>query len=92
MRPGLVGKYHLGQPDNAQLGFDYWVTFPSGHTNNFHGSTIIDNGRTYWEGDTHLTDFWTEKAEKFIEKALNRNILSSYSSHTTDLIISPPLF
>ena len=70
---GLVGKYHLGQPDNAQLGFDYWVTFPSGHTNNFHGATIIDNGRTYWEEDTHLTDFWTEKAEEFIEESAEQD-------------------
>ena len=70
---GLVGKYHLGQPDNAQLGFDYWVTFPSGHTNNFHGATIIDNGRTYWEEDTHLTDFWTEKAEDFIEESAGQD-------------------
>ena len=65
---GLVGKYHLGQPDNAQLGFDYWVTLPSGHTNSFFGATIIDNNRTYWEEDTHLTDFWTAKAEEFIRR------------------------
>ena len=66
---GLVGKYHLGQPDNAQLGFDYWVTFPSGHTNSFYGATIIDNGHSYWEEDTHLTDFWTAKAEEFMRRS-----------------------
>ena len=27
---GLVGKYHLGMPHKPQLGFKYWVTFPSG--------------------------------------------------------------
>ena len=66
---GLVGKYHLGEPDNAQLGFDFWVTFPSGHTNSFYGATIIDNGHSYWEEDTHLTDFWTAKAEEFMRKS-----------------------
>ena len=66
---GLIGKYHLGQPDKSQLGFDEWVTFPSGHTNSFYGATIIDNEQSYWEEDTHLTDFWTAKAEEFMRKS-----------------------
>ena len=65
---GLVGKYHLGRHDNAQLGFDYWVTFPSGHTEKFYDVDIIDNGEQYVT-PKHLTDFWTEKAVKFIANA-----------------------
>ncbi len=64
---GLVGKYHLGMPDKPQLGFEYWVTFPSGHTTTFYDQTVIDNGKTYVVAK-HLTDFWTEKAVHFLSK------------------------
>ena len=62
---GLVGKYHLGMPQKPQLGFQYWVTFPSGHTTTFYDQTVIDNGKTY-EVSEHLTDFWTKKAVDFL--------------------------
>ena len=62
---GLVGKYHLGMPHKPQLGFRYWVTFPSGHTTTFYDQTVIDNGETYVVAG-HLTDFWTEKAVEFL--------------------------
>ena len=62
---GLVGKYHLGVATNPQLGFRYWVTFPSGHTEAFFGINVIDNGETY-QVPGHLTDFWSEKAVDFI--------------------------
>jgi arylsulfatase A-like enzyme len=62
----LVGKYHIGAPQNPQMGFQYWVTFPTGHTTSFHDVNVIDNGDSYNTGDEHLTDFWTRKAETFI--------------------------
>jgi len=64
---GLVGKYHLGEPYRPQMGFEYWVTFPSGHTTAFYDVDVIDNGRTYNTGDEHLTDFWTRRAVDFLE-------------------------
>ena len=64
---GLVGKYHLGMPQKPQLGFEYWVTFPSGHTTTFYNQTVIDNGETYAVSG-HLTDFWTEKAVDFLSE------------------------
>lgn len=63
----LVGKYHLGAPHQPQMGFRYWVTFPTGHTTSFYDVEIIDNGRTYPLENEHLTDFWTRKAETFIQ-------------------------
>ena len=66
-RSGLVGKYHLGMPQTPQLGFEYWVTFPSGHTTTFYDQTVIDNGETYTVAQ-HLTDFWTEKAVDFLSR------------------------
>ena len=65
---GLVGKYHLGNPMHPQMGFEYWVTFPTGHTSSFHNIDVIDNGRTYRLEDEHLTDFWTRKATEFINQ------------------------
>ena len=64
---GLVGKYHLGMPDKPQLGFEYWVTFPSGHTTTFYHQTVLDNGKSYVVAG-HLTDFWTEKAMDFLSE------------------------
>ena len=64
---GLVGKYHLGMPQKPQLGFQYWVTFPSGHTTTFYDQTVIDNGKQYQVAE-HLTDFWTEKAVHFLSR------------------------
>lgn len=66
-KTALVGKYHLGEYDQAQLDFDYWVTFPGGHTTTFWNETVIDNGETYaWE--RYLTDLWTQKAIEFVNQ------------------------
>ena len=62
----LIGKYHLGAPQKPQMGFQHWVTFPTGHTTSFHDVEIIDNDSFYVLEDEHLTDFWTRKAEEFI--------------------------
>ncbi len=64
-RTALIGKYHLGVPDNAQNGFDHWITFPLGHTKSFWNNTIIENGEQYvYPG--HTVDFFTEKAIEYI--------------------------
>ena len=65
-KTSLIGKYHLGRHDRAQLGFDDWVTFPSGHTESFYNVAVIDNGNEYVV-DGHLTDYWTKKAVERIE-------------------------
>jgi len=62
----LIGKYHIGAPHQPQMGFQYWVTFPTGHTTSFHNVKVIDNGKIYDTENEHLTDFWTRKAEDFI--------------------------
>lgn len=67
-KTALVGKYHLGAPQKPQMGFQHWVTFPTGHTTSFHGVEVIDNGNSYTLESTHLTDFWTDKATSFIEQ------------------------
>lgn len=61
----LIGKYHLGMPFEPQNGFEYWVTFPHGHTRNFWSNTVIDNGRQYtYPG--HTVDFFTEKTVEYL--------------------------
>ncbi len=85
----MVGKYHLGQPDRAQLGFDYWVTFPSGHTTGFYDETIIDNGNIYRQDNIHLTDFWTQKALEFIEKADQKTPFFLYLSYNGPYNLAP---
>jgi len=65
---GLIGKYHLGAPSKAQIGFQHWVTFPTGHTTSFHEVEIIDNGSRYRLQDEHLTDFWSRQAVDYIAR------------------------
>lgn len=63
----LTGKFHLGSPWIPQLGFNYWVTFPFGWTENYYNNTIIDNGKIYQICCTkHLVDFMTQKAIDYI--------------------------
>ena len=65
-RTALIGKYHLGVPDQPQNGFDHWVTFPIGHTRSFWNNTIIENGQQYtYPG--HTVDCFTEKAVEYLQ-------------------------
>ncbi|MCP4357277.1 MAG: sulfatase-like hydrolase/transferase [Chloroflexi bacterium] len=62
----LIGKYHIGSPFRPQNGFEHWVTFPYGHTRNFWGNRVIENGReTTYPG--HSVDIFTDKAVKYIQ-------------------------
>ena len=67
----LIGKYHLGEPYKMHLKFNYWVTFPRGHTKQWYDNTIIDNDKTYIVHE-HITDFWTKKAIKYINSRQNK--------------------
>ena len=62
---GQVGKYHLGNHTEPQIGFDYWVTMTTGHTTKFHGMEVIEHGEQKVI-ETHITDYWTEKALDFL--------------------------
>lgn len=84
----LVGKYHLGMPQKPQLGFDYWVTFPSGHTTTFYDQTVIDNGREYIVKE-HLTDFWTTKAVEFLRKQKGDRPFFLYLAYNGPYMLPP---
>jgi arylsulfatase A-like enzyme len=61
----LIGKYHLGDPSEAQNGFEHWVTFPLGHTRSFWNNRVIENGKTtVYPG--HTVDYFTEHAVDYI--------------------------
>ena len=63
----LIGKYHLGQPFHPQNAFDHWVTFPHGHTVDFYGNTMIDNGQQSVH-DGHSVDYFTMKTIEFVKE------------------------
>jgi arylsulfatase A-like enzyme len=69
-RTGMIGKYHLGDHQKAQLGFGFWSTFRGGHTESFVDAEVTDNGRTLNVADLnlHITDYWTQRAVDFIEQ------------------------
>src|ERR671931_204277 len=62
----LFGKFHMGSPLKAAIGFNDWVTFPAGHTIDYYNNTIIDNGKTYQLVGQHIVDFFTQKAIDYI--------------------------
>ena len=64
----MIGKWHLGQPWEAQLGFQHWVTFTYGHTIDFWDNTVIENGRTYLVTDQHTVDFFADKAVEYLQR------------------------
>jgi arylsulfatase A-like enzyme len=85
---GLVGKFHLGTHEKAQLGFDYWVTFGSGHTTDFYNEKIFDNGRIYNEPG-HMTDLWTRKAEEFLARQSPDRPFFLFLSYNGPYILPP---
>jgi arylsulfatase A-like enzyme len=85
---GLVGKYHLGMPQHKQLEFDYWVTFPAGHTTTFYDQTVIDNGEQYQVGE-HLTDFWTGKAVEFLAQQQSGKPFFLYLAYNGPYMLPP---
>ena len=62
----MIGKWHLGQPWKASLGFDHWVTFTEGHTVDFWDNTIVENGETYQVEGQHTVDFFADKALDYL--------------------------
>lgn len=64
----LIGKWHLGQPWKASIGYQHWVTFTDGHTVDFWFNTIIDNDSTYTVKGKHIVDFFADKAVDYIEQ------------------------
>lgn len=65
-KTALIGKWHLGQPWKASIGYEHWLTFTDGHTVDFWNNTIVDNGKQYRVEGQHVVDFFTEKAIDFI--------------------------
>lgn len=85
---GLIGKFHLGTHETPQLGFDYWVTFGSGHTMNFYDEEIFDNGEVYKEPG-HMTDLWTRKAEEFISRQSQERPFFLFLSYNGPYMLPP---
>ncbi len=85
---GLVGKYHLGIAQKPQLGFQYWVTFPSGHTTTFYDQMVIDNGREYPVAE-HLTDYWTKKALEFLAQQTQEQPFFLYLAYNGPYMLPP---
>ena len=65
-RTAMIGKWHLGKPEQASLGFQHWVTFTDGHTVDFWNNTVIENGGQYPVRGQHLVDFFTDKAIEYL--------------------------
>ncbi len=67
-KTALIGKYHMGAPENPQNGFQHWVTSPHGHVTDFWNGTYIENGQMqHYEG--HSVDYFTDKTIEYLEGA-----------------------
>ncbi|MBT4519345.1 MAG: sulfatase-like hydrolase/transferase [Halieaceae bacterium] len=67
-KTAMIGKWHLGQPWQAPLGFDHWMTFASGHTTDFWKNTIIENGDVSEIEGRHMVDYFGDKAVEYIQQ------------------------
>ena len=70
----LTGKWHLGAhyPHTPQpQGFDRFVGFFEGHTNNYFDATLIDNGRSR-PTRGYITDVFTDRAIQFVREHRER--------------------
>lgn len=65
-KTAMIGKWHLGQPWQASIGYQHWVTFTDGHTVDFWNNTVIENDQSYQVADQHIVDFFADKAVEFI--------------------------
>ncbi|MGQ7246345.1 sulfatase family protein [Halomonas sp. V046] len=63
----MIGKWHLGQPWEASLGFDYWITFTSGHTLDFWRNDVVDNGDVIRVEGQHMVDYFGDRAVAYID-------------------------
>ena len=90
-RTGLVGKYHLGDHRNPQLGFDFWVTFRGGHTESFVDMEVNDNGQTLnvADLDQHVTDYWTTKAIEYLAQQDDQQPFFLMLSYNGPYILPP---
>ncbi|MDJ0929291.1 MAG: sulfatase-like hydrolase/transferase [Gammaproteobacteria bacterium] len=90
-RTGLVGKYHLGDHRNPQLGFKYWVTFRGGHTESFVDMDVNDNGTmlNVAELGQHVTDYWTTQAVRFLEQQNDERPFFLMLSYNGPYILPP---
>ncbi len=64
----LIGKYHMGAPEQAQNGFQHWVTNPHGHVTDFWDGVYIENGVTRRYAG-HSVDYFTDKTVQYLEAA-----------------------
>ena len=63
---GLVGKWHLGEDDKAQAGFDYWHTAGRGG-GTYRNAEFFVNGRTVRDTG-YKTDFVGDGAVDFLDR------------------------
>lgn len=68
---GLSGKWHLGDNLHPQAGFTDWTTMPIGSTSTFDDAEVIDDGHVRKQPG-YLTDYWTERGVRFIERNRGR--------------------
>lgn len=67
-RTALIGKYHLGHPSEPMPGFEDWLAFATGHTTDWYHNDVIDEGVKRSVHGKHIAQYFTEEAEKYIEK------------------------
>ena len=49
-RTAMIGKWHLGKPEQASLGFQHWVTFTDGHTVDFCNHLFLPLSKASGDG------------------------------------------
>jgi arylsulfatase A-like enzyme len=62
----MIGKWHLGQPRESQVGFEHWVALAVGHTEDFYDNIVFENGQRRSVTDRHVVDYFGDKALDYL--------------------------
>lgn len=63
----MIGKWHIGDPSRASLGFEHWVALAYGHTRDFWKNTLVANGERLEVEGQHIVDVLAEQAVSYLE-------------------------
>lgn len=63
----MIGKWHIGDPTHASLGFQHWVALPYGHTLDFWNNELVENGERRKVEGRHIVDVLSDEAVEYIE-------------------------
>lgn len=81
---GYIGKWHMGEDERPQHGYQFWYGWTRGGSGPYRDPVMSLNGRRV-EEKGYLTEVWTERAVEFITERRAQPwflVLAQFNPHT----------